>query len=305
MQAMTERLIFIERDWLSSNMVLTADDDGGCTLIDSGYVKHAGIAVALLREALPRLGHNSLTRLLNTHLHSDHCGGNAAMVQAFGCEVRVPIASAEDVARWDVQALSHAATAQRCDPFVADGVIAPGQILDLGGERWEVLAAPGHDPKSLMFFAAQSGQLISADVLWQTGFGVIFPELEDESGFAEQQAMLDLIERLPVRKVLPGHGPAFSDVAGSLALARKRLQALRADPQRNRRHALKVLIKFMMLDAERLLRAQLLEKVSSATLMVRMAARLGMDIDQALTWALSELCAQGALRREGDWVYDH
>lgn len=302
---MAERLVFIERDWLSSNMVLTADDDGGATLIDSGYVKHADIAVALVHEGLVSIDRRRLTRLLNTHLHSDHCGGNAAMVQAFGCEVRVPMASADDVARWDAHALSHAATAQRCARFSADDVMTPGQRLNMGGEHWEVICAPGHDPKSLIFFAPQSGYLISADVLWQTGFGVIFPELEDESGFAEQQAMLDLIERLPVRKVLPGHGPAFTDVAGSLALARKRLQALSSDPQRNRRHALKVLIKFMMLDAERLSRAQLLEKVSSAALMVRMAARLGMDVDQALAWALAELCAQGALRLEGEWVYDH
>jgi glyoxylase-like metal-dependent hydrolase (beta-lactamase superfamily II) len=302
---MVERLVFIERDWLSSNMVLTADDDGGATLIDSGYVKHAPIAVALVREALPHLGRRRVTRLLNTHLHSDHCGGNAAMVEAFACEVRVPIASADAVARWDVEALSHAATAQRCARFAANDVIVPGQTLHMGGEPWEAIAAPGHDPKSLMFFAPQSGRLISADVLWQTGFGVIFPELEDESGFAEQKAMLDLIERLPVRQVLPGHGPAFTDVAGSLALARQRLKALRSDPQRNLRHALKVLIKFMMLDAERLARPQLLDKVSSATLMLRVAARLEMDIDQALSWALAELGAQGALRLEGEWVYDH
>ena len=302
---MAERLVFIERDWLSSNMVLTADDDGGTTLIDSGYVKHSTIAVALVREALAHLGRKRLTRLLNTHLHSDHCGGNAAMVEAFACEVRVPIASADAVARWDVEALSHAATAQRCARFAADGVIAPGQTLQMAGEPWEAIAAPGHDPKSLIFFAPQSGRLISADVLWQTGFGVIFPELEGESGFAEQEAMLDLIEQLPVRQVLPGHGPAFTDVAGSLTLARKRLQALRSDPQRNLRHALKVLIKFMMLDAERLARPQLLEKVRGATLMVRVAARLGMDTEQALSWALVELGAQGALRLEGEWIYDH
>jgi hypothetical protein len=39
--------------------------------------------------------------------------------------------------------------------------------------------------------------------------------------------------------------------------------------------------------------------------MLRVAARLEMDIDQALSWALAELVAQGALRVEGEWIYDH
>lgn len=47
---------FIERDWLSSNMVLIAEPDGGATLIDSGYVKHAALVVALVEHALGQIG---------------------------------------------------------------------------------------------------------------------------------------------------------------------------------------------------------------------------------------------------------
>ena len=42
-----------------------------------------------------------------------------------------------------------------------------------------------------MLYCAEERVLISADALWENGFGVIFPELEGESGFAEEQAVLE------------------------------------------------------------------------------------------------------------------
>lgn len=71
-----------ERGWLSSNNILFFDDEvgdgehGGCALVDSGYLTHAPQTVALVQHALQG---KPLRRLLNTHLHSDHCGGNAAL----------------------------------------------------------------------------------------------------------------------------------------------------------------------------------------------------------------------------------
>ena len=49
-------------------------------LVDSGYCTHAEQTLALIREAL---GGRPLDLLLNTHLHSDHCGGNAALQSAY------------------------------------------------------------------------------------------------------------------------------------------------------------------------------------------------------------------------------
>jgi glyoxylase-like metal-dependent hydrolase (beta-lactamase superfamily II) len=63
-----------ERGWLSANNVLLQGAEG-TTLVDSGYVKHQAQTLALVLHALQG---RPLDLLVNTHLHSDHCGGNQA-----------------------------------------------------------------------------------------------------------------------------------------------------------------------------------------------------------------------------------
>jgi len=76
-----------ERGWLSSNNILLTDADSA-TLVDSGYFSHAAQTLALLEHALAG---RALDRLVNTHLHSDHCGGNAALQARYpALETRIP-----------------------------------------------------------------------------------------------------------------------------------------------------------------------------------------------------------------------
>ncbi|ODS96424.1 MAG: hypothetical protein ABS56_13445 [Lautropia sp. SCN 69-89] len=302
MNPLPATLRFVERDWLSSNQIVGIDGDAA-TVVDTGYAKHAALTVALMRQLLAGSG-AGLARVVNTHLHSDHCGGNRALVDAFGCSITVPHASAAEVAEWDEQRLSFAATGQRCPRFAHDATLRPGDTLRLGELDWDVHAAPGHDPKSLIFHCERERLLISADALWGNGFGIVFPEIEGESGFDEQHEVLDLIGRLRVESVLPGHGPMFDDVEAALARARAKLAAMREDPKRHARHALKVLVKFLLLDVERIAEPALHESVRDAVVMRHAAAQIGMDYGDALRWAADSLVAQGLLRREGDELLD-
>lgn len=239
----------LERGWLSSNNVVIAGRDS-TALVDSGYCSHAPQTLALVRSVL---GERPLSRLVNTHLHSDHCGGNALLQQSFPkLETLIPPGQAEHVRRWDPVALTYVPTGQNCPPFRMDGLAMPGSRLDLGGIDWEVHAAPGHDPNSVILFEPGSGTLLSADALWENGFGVVFQELEGEDAFDEVAATLDLIESLRPRVVVPGHGKVFDDVAPAIARARSRLAAYVANPVKHAAHAAKVLLKFKLLELQHL-----------------------------------------------------
>ncbi len=289
-----------ERGWLSANNILFVDDED-TVLVDTGYVTHAPQTVALVEAALQG---RPLARIVNTHLHSDHCGGNAALQARWQPRTAIPAAEAEAVAAWDTDALSYVATGQQCDRFTFDSVLQDGDVLRLGGIDWQVVAAPGHDPHAVMLFAPAQRILISGDALWENGFGVIFPELEGESGFAEQAAVLERIAELDARVVIPGHGRMFAEVAAALERAKGRLGYLSADPARNASHAVKVLVKFKLLEQQRMARAELVAWMEAAPLMVRIRERFmpGQAVAEICAQTVTALAGVGALQVDGEWV---
>jgi glyoxylase-like metal-dependent hydrolase (beta-lactamase superfamily II) len=291
-----------ERGWLSSNNILFTGP-GPATLVDSGYLIHAPQTLALVERALEG---RPLERLINTHLHSDHCGGNAALQARYGCRTLIPVAEAAKVRAWDEDTLSFKATGQQCERFGFDATLAPGDALEMGGMDWQVLGAPGHDPHSLIFYCPFDAILISADALWQNGFGVIFPELEGESGFAEAGATLALIDALDVRLVIPGHGAPFTDVKPALARAASRLAYLQADPVRNAENAVKVMLKFLLLERQHFSLAEL-PSMFKHNPVIEGARRRYLDKNPAelAEWAVHSLVRAGAARRDGGRLVNH
>lgn len=300
-------LAVFERGWLSSNNVLVhaAGGEAGATLIDTGHVNHAGQTLALVRQAL---GAAPLARIVNTHLHSDHCGGNATLARAYGARIVIPPGLAEAVRAWQGDALSYQATGQRCERFEVHATLAPGEVLEAGARRFEVIAAPGHDPDSVMLFDAAHGLLISADALWEQGFGVVFPEMDGEPGFDDVGAVLDVIAALPVKLVVPGHGAPFTDVAGALARARSRLAAFAADPARHARHGVKVLIKYHLMEVREQDEDELLRWARATPLFTGVWDRHGRaqaaSPDAWCAALAAELVAAGALQRRGTTLAD-
>jgi glyoxylase-like metal-dependent hydrolase (beta-lactamase superfamily II) len=104
-------LQFFERGWLSANNILFTDAESA-TLIDSGYVTHQEQTVALTAHALHG---RKLDRLVNTHLHSDHCGGNAVLQSHYpDLKTFIPPGEAAAVAVWNEPALSYEPTGPQC-----------------------------------------------------------------------------------------------------------------------------------------------------------------------------------------------
>jgi glyoxylase-like metal-dependent hydrolase (beta-lactamase superfamily II) len=234
-----------ERGWLSANNILLTDAHSA-TLIDSGYVTHDSQTLMLVQSAL---NGRTLDQLLNTHLHSDHCGGNAILQKHFpAMRTFIPPGESKAVAVWNESALSYQPTGQLCPRFQFDALLQPGQVLHLANLEWQVLAAPGHDPHSVILFETSHRILISADALWANGFGVVFPELEGVAAFDEVSQTLDLIESLQAKWIIPGHGAIFQDVSTALTVARKKLDGFVHNPEKHARYGAKVLLKYKLLE---------------------------------------------------------
>jgi glyoxylase-like metal-dependent hydrolase (beta-lactamase superfamily II) len=291
-------LTVFERGWLSSNNILLHGRGDGepATLVDASHCLHAPQTVALVENAL-RPG-ETLATLVNTHLHSDHCGGDAALQGHFGARLVIPPGEAGAVASWDEERLSYRATGQRIERYAHAAVLKPDTTFTVGRRAWTALAAPGHDPHSLILFDARNGVLMSADALWGDGFGIVFPELDGEQAFDDVAAVLDLIERLAPRWVIPGHGAPFDDVADALQRARARLSRFAAEPARHARHGAKVLIKYHLLEERSQPLTAFRRWWAETPLARRVWQRLGRPERTLEAWGeslLRELVASGAL----------
>lgn len=288
----------LERGWLSSNNILIHDNDG-CALIDSGYVAHAAQTLLLLQHAL---GDKLLVRMINTHCHSDHMGGNAAVQRAYRCRTSIPLGEAPAIDVWDEVALILSYTGQSAERFSYDDTIAAGDRLQLGGLEWEALAAPGHDRHALMFYSGAARILISGDALWENGFGLIFQELFGQAGgFADTRATLETISRLDIATVIPGHGAPFASVERSLATAFQRLDAYERDPARLARHALKVMLSFSLMIEGRIALAGLPQFLATRPVYADVNRRFLQLSDADLReYLVNDLERAGALvRRDG------
>ena len=286
----------LERGWLSSNNILFCGEQ--TALVDSGYLTHAPQTLALVQQALQG---RSLDLLVNTHLHSDHCGGNALLQQHYNCHTVIPASEADKVRDWDEDALSFVATGQQCARFRFDATLLPDQAIRLGDLDWLALGAPGHDPHSLILYCPAERILISADALWENGFGVIFPELDGESGFSEARATLELIATLDVRLVIPGHGAPFTDVGKALTTAFSRLDYLAADPVRNAQNAIKVLLKFLLLERQQLALDQVALLLGGMPVVRESNRRfLQWPMDDLARWAIAQLVRVGAAEVRGE-----
>ena len=236
---------FFERGWLSSNTLLL-QNNAQSVVIDTGYVTHAN---QLLRLIQHQLQGQVLDQVINTHLHSDHCGGNALLQNTFDhLAVHIPASQWTNVHDWSTDALSFDMTGQTCPPFTATHAVSAHQTLELCGLAWSCIPSPGHDDDSFMLYQPDHAVLVSADALWESGFGVVFPEFLGGGGFEGIAFTLDAIEKLNVKMVLPGHGKPFTDVSQSLASARKKLDFYTHHPEKHALYAAKVLLKFKLME---------------------------------------------------------
>jgi glyoxylase-like metal-dependent hydrolase (beta-lactamase superfamily II) len=79
-----------------------------------------------------------------------------------------------------------------------------GDILDIGGVKYEVILLPGHTPGSISLFDAESGVLVSGDNLSDVPV-YIFGEMRSLRAYIDSLTKLQGLES-EIREIWPSHG---------------------------------------------------------------------------------------------------
>jgi glyoxylase-like metal-dependent hydrolase (beta-lactamase superfamily II) len=161
---------------------------------------------------------------------------------------------------------------------------------------------------SLMLYCEDMRLLVSADALWENGFGVIFPEIDGDhasqgEAFAAQHATLEMIATLDVGTVIPGHGAPFTGIDAALERAFGRLDYFIAHPERHARNGLKVALSFLLMIERRIELALLPQRLAALPLAMRINDTHYQLAPAALAqFVVAELEKGGAAHRRDGWL---
>ena len=185
----------------------------GLLVIDTGLDRSA--ANKILRAA-EELG-CPVRAVLNTHAHADHFGGNAQLVRKTGAPVHAPAGEAEGIRQplyepvylfggaAPIAALRHRFLL--AEPSPVHHEVQPGQVLEWGGVRVQVVDLAGHSLAQVGFLV--DGVLFAADSF--AGMGPLakhpIPYLVDAGRMLES---LERVRQVEAGWFVPGHGPAVT-----------------------------------------------------------------------------------------------
>ena len=186
----------------------------------------------------------------------------------------------------------------------SDHLIRADDDISMGDLNWQALAVPGHDMEALAFYNPERRILISGDALWESGFGVIFSEILGEAdGIAVTRATLEMLSRLPIDIVIPGHGSPFAGVDAAFERAFRRVDSFAADIDKLAWHAIKVVISFAMLERGRLPAKDFPAFVLGLPFAISINNRyLNLPEDRLVARIENELLLVNALRREDGFL---
>jgi hydroxyacylglutathione hydrolase len=154
-----------------------------------------------LIEVLRRSG-ATLDAIWLTHAHLDHIGGIAAIRRRYDVPILMHPLDAPVYARGAESAGIYGVPFDPPPP--ADGPLAEGQVVRVGGIAFDVMHVPGHAPGHVAFVGTD--RVFGGDLLFAGSIGRTDMPYCDPGAMSESLAR---IATLPESRVVhPGHGPA-------------------------------------------------------------------------------------------------
>lgn len=264
-QEIMKGLFFVERGYLNGNHFVYRSEQP--VLIDTGYVSDFNITEKIITS----LGVNieDVRRIIGTHCHCDHIGGNRLIQDRSGCDIAMHrigkhfIDTKDDWSTW--WTYYH----QKADFFNCTQTLEDGDVISIGPHEFQVIYTPGHSADGIVLYNPKEKILLSSDTLWQNDLPVITIRIEGSRALFSFQESLEKIESLDVNRVYPGHGKPFTRFKDAVASCKDKLNRYLEHPER--------------------IGTDLLKKIMIYTLMMHLSVQADTFFDHLMgTWWFKE-----------------
>ena len=151
----------------------------------------------------------TITQIINTHLHLDHCWGNNYVKNRYGVSTAANLEDSFLSERVAQQARMFGLGGDDGDfqPVAIDTELKDGDTISIGESNLQVLAVPGHSPGSIALYDPIGGFVIVGDALFRGAIGRT--DLPGGDASTLVSSLRDKLLKLPSDTlVLPGHGPS-------------------------------------------------------------------------------------------------
>ncbi len=204
----------------SHTYVLGDPGSGDVTIIDVGLMGKADYKLV----SIQKLGFDlkEISRILMTHTHLDHIGCLPEFLREVPDadlwvheEEAIPLEQGDERTVYGMEMFKGMCQAQYgikdgTFQFTVTRKLKDGDVLDLGGAKWQVLHIPGHSAGSIALYDASRKILIPGDTVY-ADYAIGRFDLHGASG-AQLKESLKKLGELEVEVLLPGHNNILRSV---------------------------------------------------------------------------------------------
>lgn len=199
------RTTIFETRLFGTNIYLLWNNDGGeAIIVDPGMMsdeERDRVTEFVDRHSL------KVTHILLTHGHVDHITGANILARRYGVGIEGCEKDQFLINTLDAQIKHFNLRIRDAEPFQLGNHLSHGSVITLEDEQIQVLEVPGHSPGSLVFYAPQSGFVITGDTLFSGSIGRT--DLPGGDYTTLIKAITENLMTLPDDTIVyPGHGPS-------------------------------------------------------------------------------------------------